>query len=364
MSRFAQLLFQEVLRLNQAAGRDGLQGVRTIIPTEIKKEFLKKLAKAQGQNPGEVEATSFVSATAIPQFADSKDLSEMIRTDQTLSQFPRFSALALNPKGVLTTAEQGFKTVGCVISPSATFTQKNMGTTPEQMEQRLKEMWEIAREKDLDLRLYLSMCFYDPFTREDISPQVVADLMLKASEMGIKRLVISDTTGHGTPQQTKTIIEECFRRGIPVENMEVHFHDTYGSGIANSLAAIDMGIISVDSSAGGIGGCPFAPGASGNIATEDLVWALERSGVRTGISMEKLMEATTYIFESCFPNQKPTSRVYNALMSKSPEERSKAFRDLQPYLYETEKSSPQPQTQPLVTKRLATETQTLQAGHN
>lgn len=222
-----------------------------------------------------------------------------------------------------------------------------MGATQEQMDQRLAEMWKFSLEHNLDLRLYLSMCFYDVFEKREMPVNEVADLMQKAHEMGIQRLVISDTTGHGTPERARAIIEEAVKRGIPISHIEGHCHDTYGTGLSTSLAMIEMGVRTIDSSAGGIGGCPYAPGATGNLATEDLVWALERQGIRTGISLEKLMEATTFLFENCFPDQKPTSRVYNALMSKPLEERQEILRQLQPYLYEKEAEQPRTETKPL-----------------
>ncbi len=320
------------VKLNESLLRDGLQSLRDVfIPTAVKSETLKLLAAARKNNEGEIEVTSFVSPKAIPALADNAALAEFAQNDESLKNDRRFfSYLLLNEKGMEIALKQGVSRVSTVIAASQEFTKRNMNATIEEMEMRAKLILQTAAKNGVGARLFISTCFYDPFTQERISADKVADTIAKASEWGAKELVISDTTGHATPKQVKDLIRACESRGVNKQKLAAHFHDTFGTGVANSLAAFSEGIVSLDASTGGLGGCPFAPGASGNVAMEDLVWTLENEGVKSGIDLAATMAATSYIFSQCFPGKTPPSKVYRALSALSEEKRTEVLRKLQP----------------------------------
>lgn len=263
--------------------RDGLQNEKTIVPVEVKLEFLDRLA---GAGLTTLEATSFVHPKWVPQLADAEQL--LARLDRR--EGVRYPVLVPNEKGLDRALDAGVEHIAIFASATETFARKNLNSSLDEQFAMFEPVVTRAREAGLDVRGYLSMCFGDPWEGAVPAKQVAA-AGHRLLDMGCSQLSLGDTIGVATAGQVENLV------GLfgDVGTLAVHFHDTYGQALANTLAALRCGVSTVDSSAGGLGGCPYAESATGNLATEDLVWMLDGLGVATGVDLDVLVAASTWM---------------------------------------------------------------------
>ncbi len=266
--------------------RDGLQNEKESIPTATKLAFINQLVEAGLTH---IEATSFVSPKAVPQLADAMEVVKGLPSAPGAT----FSALAPNEKGLDRAIESGIRRVAVFTAASESFTKKNINMTIAESLAVFAPVVSKALAAGLTVRGYVSTSFVCPY-EGDITKERVLDVTQHLLDMGVDEVAISDTIGAASPKdvfETVGFVLEKIRR----EKIALHFHDTYGTALANVLAGLQLGISTFDASAGGLGGCPYAPGASGNLATEDLVYMLERMGIVTGVNLGKLAEASNII---------------------------------------------------------------------
>lgn len=279
----------ESIHITDVAPRDGLQNQQVPVGTDVKFELIRLLAAAGVQS---VEATSFVSPKAVPQMADAADLVPRI-----LSQLPhlRISVLVPNLRGLERAHAAGAQEIAVVLSATETMNQKNINMGLEQAAQVSEQTLKAAQALGLRTRAYVAVAFDCPF--EGATPlERVLSLAQRMYAAGAGEVVIADTIGSASPGMVKERMA-ALAGVLPVSRLAVHFHDTRGMGVANAWAALDAGVRRFDASVGGIGGCPFAPGAAGNVATEDLVLMAERSGFATGIALDGLLDAIDFAQE-------------------------------------------------------------------
>lgn len=259
--------------------RDGFQNLCAFLPSEKKLEFIEGMIQAGVRH---MQITSFVSPKAIPQMKDAADIATIC-----LDKYPDLDLFALVPnlKGAQRAAELGMKKVSNVISLSATHNQANIRRTHEESFAELQRIFDTL--PDMTVTVDVATAFGCPFEGR-LSEQSLVDLLGRAREIGVKEFTLCDTTGMADPAQVRSVVQRV-RRDFPDCAFEVHIHDTRNMGMTCTLAAIESGITAVQSTLGGLGGCPFAPGASGNTATEDLVYMLHCMGYHTGIDFEALL---------------------------------------------------------------------------
>ncbi len=266
--------------------RDGLQNEKTVIPVEVKAQFVQRLLAAGLTT---IELTSFVPARWVPQLADAEELLT------ALGDLPgRHPVLVPTDRGLDRALTAGVREIAVFASATETFAQKNLNRTVAQSLEMFTPVVQRARDHGLAVRGYVSMCFGDPWEGAVPLGQV-ADVVLRLHEMGCGEVSLGDTIGVGTPGQVRALIAQLVDRGLPVEELAVHFHDTYGQALANTLVALQAGVTTVDASAGGLGGCPYAGSATGNLATEDLVWQLHGLGIETGIDLPALVATSIWM---------------------------------------------------------------------
>jgi hydroxymethylglutaryl-CoA lyase len=267
--------------------RDGLQNESAIVPVEVKVEFIDRLAAA-GHTV--IEATSFVHPKWVPQLADAEELMrQLVRQDGV-----RYPVLVPNERGLARAIEAGAGEVAIFASATETFAQRNLNRTVAESLEMFAPVVATARQAGLPVRGYLSMCFGDPWEGAVPLPQVVR-VAGELVAMGCTELSLGDTIGVATPGQVRALLALLTEAGVPIDQLAVHFHDTYGQALANTLAALQAGVTSVDASAGGLGGCPYAESATGNLATEDLVWQLNGLGIQTGIDLPALVDTSVWM---------------------------------------------------------------------
>lgn len=273
----------ERVRIVEVGPRDGLQNERVTISTRDKLAFIGKLLEAGSRD---IEVTSFVSPKAVPQMADAADVFAGLPNPPDVT----YSALVPNRKGLERALAAGVRRIAIFAAASETFSQKNIRMT---IEESLAEYANVVREATAagaTVRAYLSTCFVCPY-EGDIDRHVVRDLSTRLLDMGADEVSISDTIGAASPRDVYETVGFCLE-SFDATRVALHFHDTYGTALANVAAGLALGIATFDASAGGLGGCPFAPGASGNLATEDLVYMLDRMGIETGVDTQKLVVAS------------------------------------------------------------------------
>jgi hydroxymethylglutaryl-CoA lyase len=267
--------------------RDGLQNEKALIPTEVKAEFIRQLLAAGHQA---VETTSFVSPQWVPQLADASELLQLLDRPDGV----RMPVLVPNDKGLNRALDAGVREIAVFGSATETFAQKNLNRTVAESLDMFRPVVDRARSQELMVRGYLSMCFGDPWEGA-VDPHVVAAHARTLFDLGVTELSLGDTIGVATPGQVAALLDALGHQGISADQLAVHFHDTYGQALANTFAALQAGITTVDASAGGLGGCPYAKNATGNLATEDLVWMLHGLGIQTGVDLEKLVETSRWM---------------------------------------------------------------------
>ena len=253
-----------------------------------------------------VEATSFVSSRAIPQLSDASS----VMTGIERLPATEYSVLVPNLRGMERALEAGVHSIAVFTAASESFTQHNINTTVAQSLDNFRPVIVLARQHNIVVRGCISTVFGCPYEGA-VTPERVLFVAQALLEMGCSELSLADTIGVANPRQVVEVLDLLLTKGgIFVDQLAVHFHDTRGTALANVLAALQMGIHIIDSSAGGLGGCPYAPGAAGNLATEDLLYMLHGMGIQTGVDLEKVVEATRFI--SQFLGHAPTSKYYLA----------------------------------------------------
>ncbi|CRK59776.1 Hydroxymethylglutaryl-CoA lyase [Alloactinosynnema sp. L-07] len=287
----------------EVGARDGLQNEKTVVPVDVKIEFLDRMADAGLTT---LEATSFVHPKWVPQLADAEDLlAKLDRVDGV-----RYPVLVPNERGLDRALAAGVRDIAIFGSATETFANKNLNRTLDEQYSMFEPVVGRARAEGLDVRAYVSMCFGDPWEGA-VAPAQVAAVSKRLMDMGCSQLSLGDTIGVATPGQVEAVIGACGTEGIEVSSVAVHFHDTYGQALSNTLAALRLGVTTVDSSAGGLGGCPYAESATGNLATEDLVWMLDGLGIETGVDLDKLADASAWMAQRL--GRPSPSRVVRAL---------------------------------------------------
>jgi hydroxymethylglutaryl-CoA lyase len=279
-----------MIRIIEVGPRDGLQNEPTPVPTEEKFAFIERLA---GAGLREIEATSFVSPKWVPQLADAAELWPMLSRVRRPSSVPvRFSALVPNRRGLERALELGVTRIALFTAVSDAFTQANINMT---VGDSLELFADLAKEfraavPEGWLRGYVSTAFECPYSGR-ISPERAVGVAVRLWEMGCDEVSMGDTIGVAAPPEVKALTQ-MLAGAMPLERIAYHFHDTRGTAIANVVAALELGVTAFDASAGGLGGCPYAPGAGGNVATEDLVYLLHRMGFETGVNEQALARAS------------------------------------------------------------------------
>jgi hydroxymethylglutaryl-CoA lyase len=277
----------DAVRVYEVGPRDGLQAERAIVPSAVKIEFIDRLA-AVGLR--QIEATSFVSPRWIPQLADAAEVMAGIERRPDVS----YPVLVPNTKGLWRAFDAAARDVAVFASATETFARRNLNTTVDGALEMFAEPISLARQAGARVRGYVSMCFGDPWEGDVPIGQVVA-VAVRLLEMGATSLSLGDTIGTGTPGHVRALLTGLLDAGVPVDRVAVHFHDTYGQALANVEAALALGVREFDSSAGGIGGCPYAGSATGNLATEDLVWMLRGLGLDPGVDLDALVATSRWM---------------------------------------------------------------------
>ncbi len=283
--------------------RDGLQNEAAIVPVEIKADFVRRLVSAGLRS---VEVTSFVHPRWVPQLADAEQLIDAL----DLSIAPRMPVLVPNVRGLDRALDKGLRDIAIFASATETFAQRNLNRSLDDQFAMFEAVVSRAREHGLWVRGYVSMCFGDPW-EGDVAIAQVVDVAQRLLSLGCDELSLGDTIGVATPGHVEALLSELFAGGTASGQVAVHFHDTYGQALANALTAMRLGVTTIDSSAGGLGGCPYAESATGNLATEDLVWQLHGLGIETGVDLEALVATSVWMAEQI--GKPPVSRVVNAL---------------------------------------------------
>ena len=278
----------ERVTIYEVGPRDGLQNEKTVVPTPVKAEFVRRLVAAGLDT---VETTSFVPATWVPQLADAEQLLGLLGQE---GLGPRRPVLVPNEKGLDRALALGVSAVAIFGSATETFARKNLNRSVEASVAMFAPVVERARAEGVWVRAYVSMCFGDPW-EGDVPIGQVVDVAERLMDLGCDQLSIGDTIGVGTAGHVHRLLEALGKRGIGTDRIGVHFHDTYGQALANTLAALADGVTVVDASTGGLGGCPYARSATGNLATEDLVWALDGLGVETGVDLDALVATSVWM---------------------------------------------------------------------
>jgi hydroxymethylglutaryl-CoA lyase len=294
------------VRMFEVGPRDGLQNEKNIVPVEIKVGLIDLLTDA---GLPAVEATSFVSPKWVPQLADAPEVMAKIRRKPGVS----YPVLVPNRKGLDGAIAAGCDEIVIFGAASEAFSKRNTNCTIAEGLARFSEVCDEALKRGMRVRGDISVCLGCPYDGE-VAPAQVTAVARELYAMGCYEICIADTIGVGTPGKTRAVFEDAARH-IPVEKLAGHFHDTYGQALANTYAALECGVAVFDSSIAGLGGCPYAKGATGNVATEDVLFMLEGLGIETGVDMAKLVEAGRYICD--FLGRPTGSRVARALMAKA-----------------------------------------------
>jgi hydroxymethylglutaryl-CoA lyase len=295
------------VRLVDVGPRDGLQNEKAMVPTDIKVGLIDRLTEA---GLPAIEATSFVSPQWVPQMADAADVMARIRRRPGV----RYPVLTPNMKGFDAAMAAQADEVAVFVAASETFSRKNINCGIAESLERARPVFAAAKPRGVRVRGYISCVLGCPYEGA-IDPATVADIAASLFRMGAYEVSLGDTIGTGTAGATQALIARCAER-MPLTSLAGHFHDTYGQALTNIYAALELGVATFDSSVAGLGGCPYAKGATGNVATEDVLYLLDGLGIATGVDMTALRQASQYI--STFLERPPASRVARALEAKAP----------------------------------------------
>ncbi|XP_051471350.1 3-hydroxymethyl-3-methylglutaryl-CoA lyase, cytoplasmic isoform X1 [Apus apus] len=291
----------EYIKIVEVGPRDGLQNEKVIVPTDIKIELINRLSRT---GLPAIEATSFVSSKWVPQMADHKEVMRGIERHPGV-QYP---VLTPNLQGFHSAIAAGATEVSVFGAASESFSKMNINCSIEESMEKFEEIAKSARNMNIPVRGYVSCALGCPY-EGNITPAKVAEVSKRLYGMGCYEISLGDTIGVGTPGSMKRMLEAVMKE-IPLSALAVHCHDTYGQALANILTAIQMGVTVVDSSVAGLGGCPYAKGATGNVATEDVIYMLNGLGINTGVNLYTVMEAGDFICTAL--NKKTNSKVAQA----------------------------------------------------
>ncbi|WP_336052383.1 hydroxymethylglutaryl-CoA lyase [Streptomyces sp. CA2R101] len=294
------------VRIHEVGARDGLQNEQTVVPTEIKAEFIRRLAEAGLPT---VEATSFVHPKWVPQLADAEQLFPQLDGIDP----HRLPVLVPNERGLDRALALGARRIAVFGSATESFAKANLNRTVDEALAMFAPVVARAKDAGVQVRGYLSMCFGDPWEGPVPLAQTVR-VCRALLDLGCDELSLGDTIGVATPGHVQTLLASLNEAGVATSRIGVHFHDTYGQALANTFAALQHGVTTVDASAGGLGGCPYAKSATGNLATEDLVWMLHGLGIETGVDLDRL--AATSVWMADVLGRPSPSRTLRALSHK------------------------------------------------
>jgi hydroxymethylglutaryl-CoA lyase len=297
--------FPKHVKIVEVGPRDGLQNESTTVPVEIKVQLVEKLAAA---GLSVIEVGAFVSPRWVPQMATSAEVFTRVDKKPNVS----YPMLVPNLKGLELALAAGVKEIALFAAASETFSQKNTNCSIAESIERFNEVIDHAQAAGVKIRGYVSCVLGCPYEGE-VSFDIVSMITQELFDKGCYEVSLGDTIGVGTAGQARELIEVLVKH-VPVRQLAAHFHDTYGQALANIHAVMQCGITVIDSSVAGLGGCPYAKGATGNVATEDVVYMLDGMGIETGIDMDKLLEAGRFI--SDFLGREPVSRAATALLRK------------------------------------------------
>lgn len=274
------------VRMVEVGPRDGLQNESKTLPHTVRIELIRQL---QAAGLGVIEAGSFVSSKWVPQMGDT----DRVLKGLSLDQNTRYPVLVPNMKGLEAAVAAGAKDIAVFAAASETFSERNINCSIEESFQRFYQVCDAAKQKGIAVRGYISCVLGCPY-EGDVSPAIVADVAKKLLEAGCYEISLGDTVGVGTPTKAQAMVRAVSER-VPVEKLAAHFHDTYGQALANLHGVLELGVATIDSSVAGLGGCPYASGAAGNVASEDVLYMLDGMGISTGVDMAKLVSAGRYI---------------------------------------------------------------------
>lgn len=298
------MAFPTEVRLVEVGARDGLQNEANPVSTEIKLELIDRLGDA---GVSYIEAASFVSPKWVPQMGDAREVMTGIKRRPGVT----YAALTPNLKGLESALECGIQEVAVFGAASESFTQKNINCSIAESLERFAPVIALAQKSGIPVRGYVSTVMGCPYEGE-IAPAKVAEVSKILFEMGCYEISLGDTVGVGTPLKAKRMLEAVSQH-IPMHKLAAHFHDTYGQALANLYAVLEEGIAVIDSSVAGLGGCPYAKGAAGNVASEDVIYLLNGLGIKSGIDLQKLAETGDWITRSI--NRPNRSKVGIAMMA-------------------------------------------------
>lgn len=276
----------ERVEIYEVGPRDGLQNEQALVPVAVKEQFVRRLLAA---GLPVVEATSFVHPRWVPQLADAEDL--MVRLGEVGRGLP---VLVPNERGLDRALALGLRHVAIFASATETFASRNLNRTLDSQFEMFEPTVRRAREAGLEVRAYVSMCFGDPWEGPVAVEQVVG-VARRLVDLGADRLSLGDTIGVGTAGHVRALVEAYVAAGLGTDRLALHFHDTYGQALTNTMAGLRAGVTTYDAAAGGLGGCPYAASATGNLATEDLVWLLTGLGIEHGVDLRALVDTSSWM---------------------------------------------------------------------
>ena len=297
----------ERVTVYEVGPRDGLQNEAETLPLAVRAAFVDGLTEA---GLPAIEVGSFVSPKAVPQLADTEELYRRIHTASGV----RYPALVPNERGLERALAAGVREIAVFTAASETFNRKNINAGVDESIERFRPVIARAKEEKVRVRGYVSTAFGCPY-EGDVAPEAVREVVHKLLDLAVDEISIGDTIGVATPAGVYDVIEVLYESGVTRGVLALHFHDTRGTALANVFAGLECGVTTFDASAGGLGGCPYAPGASGNLATEDLVYLLEGLGIHTGVTLARVVEASRQLAESL--GHRPPGRYLSAVWGSS-----------------------------------------------
>lgn len=296
--------YPKQVTLIEVGPRDGLQNETTFVDSQNKIEFINQLSQSGLKH---IEVTSFVSPRSIPQLADNEVVFQSIAKSASI----HYSVLVPNEQGMSNAMKAGAQDIALFTAASETFNQHNIRCSIAESIERFIPVIAQAKNNNVKIRGYISCVLGCPYEGK-VSPQVVTDLAKKLLELGVDEISLGDTIGVGTPKQTQLLLEKILNV-VPLDQLALHFHDTYGQAIANIYASLSFGVHRFDTATAGLGGCPYARGASGNVATEDVLYLMHGLGITTGVDIYKIVAAGDFICKVL--GRKNQSKVANALLA-------------------------------------------------
>jgi isopropylmalate/homocitrate/citramalate synthase len=290
--------YPQKVRIVEVGPRDGLQNEKNIVPANVKVAFINMLSDSGLRT---IEAGAFVSPKWVPQMADTADVLTAITKKSGVS----YPVLVPNAKGMESAVAAGVKEIAVFAAASESFSQKNINCSIAESIERFRPVIDEAKKHGIAVRGYVSCVLGCPYEGE-ISPAAVVHVAKELFGLGCYEISLGDTIGTGTPVKTRALLQ-AVKKEIPVQHIAAHFHDTYGQALANLVIALEEGVSVIDSAAAGLGGCPYAKGATGNVSTEDVLYMLHGMGIETGVDIEKIAAAGRFIAEAV--GKTPVSKV-------------------------------------------------------